>query len=248
MVCRTRSTSSSVHSGAARAAGGSRGSAHREGRERTEIARTIGELQAQVARDQQEMGFYRGWCPARPAGGRCGARAAVSHRDVAGDQHFSLRFSLSRTQRPEEAVNGTIAITIDGTSNGSSSSIDLPSSPAARASCRSISAILPRLSSRHAPGDFKPITSRLKFDRDAKRGTLSSDVCLERRSDLLMFKRSDKLADGQVDTLIGKSTSVQAMWNFPAACTLTGASPAVCAQPRVSRGALVSEHASSTAR
>ena len=31
-----------------------------EVRERGELARTIGELQAQVARDQQEMGFYRG--------------------------------------------------------------------------------------------------------------------------------------------------------------------------------------------
>ena len=36
-----------------------------EGRERAEVARTIGELQAQVARDQQEMGFYRGWWRSR---------------------------------------------------------------------------------------------------------------------------------------------------------------------------------------
>ncbi len=96
-----------------------------EGRERAEIARTIGELQAQVARDQQEMGFYRGLVaqPGQPA-----EDAVRVHQfriaTLPGDQQYVLRFSLSRTQRPEEAVNGTIGITVDGTRNGGPASID----------------------------------------------------------------------------------------------------------------------------
>jgi len=74
-----------------------------------------------------------------------------------GDQHFSLRFSLSRTQRPEEAVNGTIAITIDGTSNGSSSSIDLPTLTGGKSELpfnfRYFAAIEQPVT---LPGDFKP--------------------------------------------------------------------------------------------
>jgi hypothetical protein len=97
-----------------------------EGRERAEIARTIGELQAQVARDQQEMGFYRGLVaqPGQPAADAVHVQQ-FRIATLSGEQHYALRFSLSRTQRPEEAVNGTIAITIDGTSNGSSESLDL---------------------------------------------------------------------------------------------------------------------------
>jgi len=37
-----------------------------------------------------------------------------------------------------------------------------------------------------------------------------------------MFKRSDKLADGQVDTLIGKSTSVQGDVEFSGGLHIDG--------------------------
>ena len=129
-----------------------------EGRERTEIARTIGELQAQVARDQQEMGFYRGLV-AQPGQPAADAVRVQQFRIVTlpGDQHFSLRFSLSRTQRPEEAVNGTIAITIDGTSNGSSSSVDLAALSGGKSELpfnfRYFAAIEQPVT---LPGDFKP--------------------------------------------------------------------------------------------
>ena len=39
-----------------------------------------------------------------------------------GDQHYALRFTLSRLQRPEEAVNGTMALTVDGTREGGAAS------------------------------------------------------------------------------------------------------------------------------
>jgi hypothetical protein len=97
-----------------------------EGRERAEVARTIGELQAQVARDQQEMGFYKGLV-AQPGQQAADAVQVQQFRiaTLPGEQRFALRFSLSRTQRPEEAVNGTLAITIDGTREGAAASVDL---------------------------------------------------------------------------------------------------------------------------
>src|SRR5579863_7970898 len=90
-----------------------------ERQERAEVARTIGELQAQVARDQQEMGFYRGLV-AQPGQPAADAVRVQQFRiaTMPGEQHYALRFSLSRTQRPEEAVNGTIVITVDGTREG----------------------------------------------------------------------------------------------------------------------------------
>jgi hypothetical protein len=129
-----------------------------EGRERTEIARTIGELQAQVARDQQEMGFYRGLV-AQPGQPAADAVRVQQLRIVTlpGEQHFSLRFSLSRTQRPEEAVNGTVAITIDGTSNGGSSTVDLATLTGGKSELpfnfRYFAAIEQPVT---LPGDFKP--------------------------------------------------------------------------------------------
>jgi hypothetical protein len=97
-----------------------------EGRERADVARTIGELQAQVARDQQEMGFYRGLV-AQPGQQAADAVRVQQFRiaTLQGDQHYSLRFSLSRQQRPEETVNGTIAITVDGTRDGGAATADL---------------------------------------------------------------------------------------------------------------------------
>jgi hypothetical protein len=97
-----------------------------EGQERAEVARTIGELQAQVARDQQEMGFYRGLV-AQPGQPAADAVRVQQFRisSMPGEQHYALRFALSRTQRPEEAVSGTLAITVDGTRAGAAASVEL---------------------------------------------------------------------------------------------------------------------------
>jgi len=97
-----------------------------EGRERAEIARTIGELEAQVARDQQQMGFYRGLVaqPGQPAADAVQVQEFRIAK-LSGEQQFALRFNLSRQQRPEEAVNGTIVLTVDGTREGVAASMDL---------------------------------------------------------------------------------------------------------------------------
>jgi hypothetical protein len=96
-------------------------------REHAEVARTIGELQAQVARQQQDVDFYRGLV-AQPGQGAAEAVRVQQFRitPLAEAQKFSLRFSLSRLQRPEEAINGTLGITVDGTRDGGALSLELP--------------------------------------------------------------------------------------------------------------------------
>ena len=129
-----------------------------EGRERAEVARTIGELQAQVARDQQEMGFYKGLV-AQPGQQAADAVQVQQFRiaTLPGEQRYALRFSLSRTQRPEEAVNGTLAITIDGTRDGAAASVDLAALTAGKNELafnfRYFAAIEQPVT---LPGDFRP--------------------------------------------------------------------------------------------
>jgi hypothetical protein len=129
-----------------------------EGQERAEVARTIGELQAQVARDQQEMGFYRGLV-AQPGQPAADAVRVQQFRiaTLPGEQHYALRFSLSRTQRPEEAVSGTISITVDGTRSGASASADLAALTAGKGELpfnfRYFAAIEQPIT---LPGDFRP--------------------------------------------------------------------------------------------
>lgn len=129
-----------------------------EGQERAEVTRTIGELQAQVARDQQEMGFYRGLM-AQPGQPAADAVRVQQFRisTMPGEQHYSLRFSLSRTQRPEEAVNGTIAITVDGTREGAPASADLAALTGGKSELpfnfRYFAAIEQPVT---LPGDFRP--------------------------------------------------------------------------------------------
>jgi hypothetical protein len=94
--------------------------------ERADVARTIGELQAQVAHDQQEMSFYRGLVaqPGQPAADAVHVQQ-FRIATLTGAQRYALRFSLNRTQRPEEAVNGTVGITVDGTREGTAATVDL---------------------------------------------------------------------------------------------------------------------------
>jgi hypothetical protein len=97
-----------------------------EVRERSEVARTIGELQAQVERQQQDVEFYRGLV-AQP-GQKDSVLIGVQQFRIAplpGNQAFALRFSLNRLLRPGEAVNGVLGITVDGTHDGNPASADL---------------------------------------------------------------------------------------------------------------------------
>jgi len=97
-----------------------------EVRERGELARTIGELQAQVENEQQDVEFYRGVL-AQPGQQETVVVGVQQFHIVPlpGTLKFSLRFSLSRLQRPGEPVNGALGITVDGTRDGVAASADL---------------------------------------------------------------------------------------------------------------------------
>jgi hypothetical protein len=81
-------------------------------RERQEVSRTIGELQAQVARQAQELAFYRG-----VVGDSGQSPVTVQQfRVVVGSKprRFTLRLVLGRPVRPEDFVTGTLGVTLEG--------------------------------------------------------------------------------------------------------------------------------------
>jgi len=97
-----------------------------EVRERADEEGRIGELQAEVERQQKDVQFYRG-IVAQP-GQADAAAVRVEEFHIAalpGEQRFALRFSLIHQQRPGEAINGTLAITIDGMREGTPARADL---------------------------------------------------------------------------------------------------------------------------
>ncbi|HEX4023872.1 MAG TPA: DUF6776 family protein [Steroidobacteraceae bacterium] len=96
-------------------------------RERAEVARTIGQLQAQVERQQQDVEFYRGLV-APQAAQAANVTVRVQQFHIAAlpvAQQFVLHFTLNRLAQPERNINGTLAITVDGSQNGGPGSADL---------------------------------------------------------------------------------------------------------------------------
>jgi hypothetical protein len=100
-----------------------------EGRERTELARAIGELQAGLARAQQDLEFYR--AIADPAAASKQGSVRVQQFKVltadAAARTFTLRFALNRPSHPEETTAGSLGITVDGERAGSAASLTLAS-------------------------------------------------------------------------------------------------------------------------
>ena len=95
-------------------------------RERSEVSRTIGELQAQLARAQQDLQFYRGI--ANPQGAKTPTVGVLQFAIVAvaaAERRYSLRFSLNRESRVEETITGNVVISIDGERSGAAASVDL---------------------------------------------------------------------------------------------------------------------------
>jgi Family of unknown function (DUF6776) len=96
-------------------------------RERMEVARTIGELQAQVQRQQQDVEFYRGLL-APQLGQQPDVTVRVQQFHISAlptAQQFMLRFTLNRIVQPDRTVTGALAITVDGSQAGMPVSLDL---------------------------------------------------------------------------------------------------------------------------
>ncbi|HEV8018852.1 MAG TPA: DUF6776 family protein [Steroidobacteraceae bacterium] len=100
-------------------------------REQAEVARAMGDLQAQVARQSQELAFYRGVV------GQGAATLGVKIeqlRITAGSQPatFVLHMSLVRSGRAESEASGTVHLSLDGSASGRAQTLDLPALTAGR--------------------------------------------------------------------------------------------------------------------
>jgi Family of unknown function (DUF6776) len=96
-------------------------------RERMEVARTIGELQAQVQRQEQDVEFYRGLL-APQLGQQPDVTVRVQQFHISAlptAQQFMLRFTLNRIVQPDRTVTGALDITVDGSQAGMPASLDL---------------------------------------------------------------------------------------------------------------------------
>ncbi len=94
-------------------------------RERTELAKTIGELQAEVARLNSDLAFYRGVVEGRTTADVVKIQQFQVSAGKAA-REFTLRLVLGRPLRPEDSISGKVRITVEGTAaDGSPASHDL---------------------------------------------------------------------------------------------------------------------------
>ena len=93
-------------------------------REQAEVSRTIGDLQAQVARQTQELAFYRGIvAQGTPAVGAKIQQVRITRGPKAGQ--FVLHLALVRSVRPDNVAVGAIGVSVEGQSNGATTTVDL---------------------------------------------------------------------------------------------------------------------------
>jgi hypothetical protein len=92
--------------------------------ERAELARTIGDLQAQVARQQQDLAFYRGIVTQ----GTSTLGVKIHQLRISATEEpnrFRVRLTIMQSVRPDEPVVGAVTMRLEGDAQGSASSLDL---------------------------------------------------------------------------------------------------------------------------
>jgi hypothetical protein len=100
-------------------------------REQAEVARTMGDLQAQVARQSQELAFYRGVV----AQGAASVGVKIEQlRITAGQQPatYVVHMSLVRSGRAETPATGSMQLSLDGTVAAGARTLDLATLTAGR--------------------------------------------------------------------------------------------------------------------
>jgi hypothetical protein len=93
-------------------------------REQAEVARSIGDLQAQIARQSQQLAFYRGVVAQSAAniGLKIGS-LRVSSTKVRG--LYIVHLALVRSGRAEAMTTGTVELSVDGEAAGAVKQLDL---------------------------------------------------------------------------------------------------------------------------
>jgi hypothetical protein len=95
-----------------------------QARERSEVARTIGDLQAQVAKQQQDLAFFRGIVTQSAASpGVKIQQLRIAQGDAPG--RYRVRITLVQAGRPDAAVSGAVAVKLEGDAAGRAATYDL---------------------------------------------------------------------------------------------------------------------------
>jgi len=100
-------------------------------REQAETARTIGDLQAQVARQSQELAFYRGVV----AQGAASLGVKIEQLRITAGAHpasYVVHMSLVRSGRADTPVTGNVQMSLDGTAAQGARTLDLATLTAGR--------------------------------------------------------------------------------------------------------------------
>jgi hypothetical protein len=84
-----------------------------QGRERSELARSIGELQAQVGRQSQDLSFYKG-IVVQSANAPDVKIQQLRIARGADPTRFVLHLTLVQPVRPDAVVNGAVTLIVDG--------------------------------------------------------------------------------------------------------------------------------------
>ena len=86
-------------------------------REREEVQRTIGELQAQVARANQELAFFRGIVTQNANSAEVKIQQARMVATAAANK-FRIRVTLVQPMKPDAVVSGVVILSVDGELDG----------------------------------------------------------------------------------------------------------------------------------
>jgi hypothetical protein len=86
-------------------------------REREEVQRTIGELQAQVARANQELAFFRGIVTQNANSAEVKIQQARMVATPAANK-FRIRVTLVQPMKPDAVVSGVVILSVDGELDG----------------------------------------------------------------------------------------------------------------------------------
>jgi len=86
-------------------------------REREEVQRTIGELQAQVARANQELAFFRGIVTQNANSAEVKIQQARMVATATANK-FRVRVTLVQPMKPDTVVSGVVILSVDGEVDG----------------------------------------------------------------------------------------------------------------------------------
>jgi cell division protein FtsB len=94
-------------------------------REQAEVSRTIGDLQAQVSRQAQDLAFYRG-VGTQSAGPALGISIQQLRIGATTDPaRFRVHLTLVRSVRADDIVNGSVVLQLEGEAQGQQETLSL---------------------------------------------------------------------------------------------------------------------------